>query len=251
MGVGLGIQFVPLWRFGFLDRQHITDVILLGRNGIAVGIGFDGFHYGSVQRNGVFCTSKGIQTVVLNLIDAGLRSIDGLLQRNRLGVFCIGQCNGGRTLTYGNFRYFHISAGIHIDFVTVRSLDFFQKISARVQTGPLGFAVGIGLSGTHIDITGIGSVKGVIVSAGDRSGAGRISIQSKLCACQISGACGVGLSQRNLASTSTVGCPIATEIIESIRSILCGSIYLRLDSVDKASTEQIGRTLLCPDRSTM
>ena len=90
MGVGFGVQLISLGSLGFLDGQHITNVILLSRYGIAIGIGFDSFNHLAIQRNGVFCTSKGLQTVVLNLIDAGLGSIDGLLQGNGFGVLCIG-----------------------------------------------------------------------------------------------------------------------------------------------------------------
>ena len=80
MGVGLGVQLVPLGSLGFLDGQHITDVILLGRCCVAAGIGHKGFHHLAIQRNGVLCASQGIQAVILNLIDAALGSIDRLLE---------------------------------------------------------------------------------------------------------------------------------------------------------------------------
>ena len=90
MGVGLGVQLISLGSLGFLDGQHITDVILFCGSRIAVGIGLDGFNHLAIQRNGVLRTCQRIQTVVLNLIDAGLGSIDGLLQGNGFRVLRIG-----------------------------------------------------------------------------------------------------------------------------------------------------------------
>ena len=251
MGVGLGIQLVPLGSFGFFDRQHITDVILLSRNGIAIGIGLNGFHHSTIQRNGVLRTGKRIQTVILNLIDAGLGSIDGLFQRNRLGVFRIGEGNGSRSSTYGNLSNFHITAGIDVDFIAIRSLYFFQKIRSAVQTGPPCLAGGIRLAGTYVDITGIGGVEGFVVCTGNGRGTRRIAVQSELCTRQISCACRVGLGHRDFTGASTVGSPIASKIIKSIGPVFCSGIHLGLDSVDKACSKQVGRSLLCPDRSAM
>ena len=125
MGVGLGVQLVPLGSLGFLDSQHITDVILLGRCCVTAGISHKSFHYFAIQRNGVLCPCQRIKGIALNLIDAALGSIDRLLERHRLGVFSIGQCNVGGFNTNGNLFDLHLAGGIHIDLVPLRCLGFF------------------------------------------------------------------------------------------------------------------------------
>ena len=78
-GVCLGIQLVALGCFGFLNCQHIANVIVLTGLCVAVGIGLEGFHYLAVQGNGVLGTRQGVQRIVLDLIDTTCGSVDRLL----------------------------------------------------------------------------------------------------------------------------------------------------------------------------
>ena len=210
MGVGLGVQLESLGSLGFLYGQHIPDVILLGRGCVAIGIGHKGFYYLSVQRNGVFSASQRVQRVVLNLIDAALGSIDRLLEGHRLGVLRIGQRNVGGFSTDGNLLDFHLTGAVHIDLVALRRFGFKHKVCATVEARPLTFSICIGFTDTCADITSIGSGQAGVVSTGNGSGAGGVTIKGKFRTCQICGACGVSLGQTDVASTFAVGRPVTS-----------------------------------------
>ena len=78
MGVGSGIQLETRGCFGFPNGQHIPDVIVLGRNRIAVSIRGNGFYCLTVKGHGILRTGQGVQRIVLDLRYTGSRRIDGL-----------------------------------------------------------------------------------------------------------------------------------------------------------------------------
>ena len=61
----------------------------------------------------------------------------------------------------------------------------------------------------------------------------------------------VGLGKADGTLAGTIRCPVATQIIESIASVLCGGIHLSLNTVYKTGTEQVGRTGTCPNTAVV
>ena len=251
MGIALGIQLIAGRRLSFLDGQHITNVVLLGGCCIAVGIGNKSFHHLAVQGDGILRSCQRIQGVALDLVNTGLRRIDGLLQGNRLGIFCVGQSHSRILRTNGHFLHFHLTSGVHIDFVAFRGFGFFHEVSTTIQASPLTLAVGIGLTDAGADIAGIGGGQSRVVCTGNGSRTCRVTVQSKLCTRQVGSTCGIGLGQANRASALAIGSPVATQVVEGVGTILCGGVYFRLDSVNETSTEELIRTAFLPDSGTM
>ena len=247
VGIGLGVQLVAGRRLGFLDGQHITDVVLPCGCCVAVGISLEGFHHSTVQGDGVLRACQRIQGVTLDLINAGLRRIDGLLQGNRFGILGVGQGDSSVLDTYSNFLDFYLASGVYIYFVAFRGFGFFHEIGTTVETSPLSLTIGIGLADGGTDIAGVGGIQGGIVGTGNGGGAGRIAIQSELGTCQILIACCIGLGQANRAGTFTIGSPVTTQVVEGIGTILCGGIHFRLDAVYQTCTEELIGSALFPD----
>ena len=251
MGVGLGVQFESLGCLGFLDGQNIPDVILLGRGCVAVGIGHKGFHYLAVQRNGVFSASQRVQRIALNLIDTALGSIDRFLEGHRLGIFRIGQCNIGGLDAYGNLLDLYLTGAVHIDLVPLRRFGFLHKVCSTVEARPLTLAVCVRFADTCADIARIRGRQAGIVSTGNGSGAGGVTVKGKFRTCQISGACGVGLGQTDAACAFAVRCPVPAQVIKSVGAVFCRGINLCLDAVHKASSKQLVRSSLFPNRGAV
>ena len=210
MGIAFGVQLIAGRGFGFLDGQHITNVVLLGRCCIAVGIGNQSFHHLTVQGDGILRTCQGIQRVALDLIDTGLGGIDGLLQGNRLGVFCVGQGHSSILSTNGHFLHFHLTSGVHIDFIAFRGFGFLHEVSATIQASPLTLTIGIGLTNAGAHITGVGSRQNRIVCTGNGSRTCRVTVQGELCTCQVGSTCGIGFGQADRAGALAIGSPVAT-----------------------------------------
>ena len=251
VGVGLGIQLVAGRCFGFLDGQHITDVILPGGYRVAVGIGLEGFHHGTVQGDGILGACQRIQGVALDLLDAGSGCVDGLLQGHGLGVFRVGQGDVCGTVCHRHFLDLHIAAGVHIDLVALRGFRFLQEVSAAVEAGPLCLTCGSGLADTGADIAYIRSVLRVVVPSSDGNGAGGVTVQGELGTCQILIACGIGLGQADGTVALAIGSPVATQVVEGVGTILCGGVHFCLDAVDKTGSEQLIGATLFPDGRVM
>ena len=177
--------------------------------------------------------------------------IDGLLQGNRLGVFCVGQGHSRILSTNGHFLHFHLTSGVHIDFIAFRGFGFLHEVSATIQTRPLTLTIGIGLTNAGAHITGVGGGQCRIVCTGNRGSTCRVTVQGELCTCQVGSTCGIGLGQADRAGTLTIGRPVATQVVEGIGTILCGGIYFRLDSVNETSTEELIGTAFLPDGGAM
>ena len=251
MGVGFGVQLIAGRRLGFLDCQYITDVVLLGGYRIAVGIGLEGFHHGTVQGDGILGTCQRVQGITLDLLDTSCGCIDGLLQGHRLGVLCVGQGDFGGLGTYRDFLNFHLAGGIYIDFVALWSTGFEHKVHAAVEPSPLCLTRRIGLADAGTDIASVGSIQAGVVRTGNGNGAGGVTVQGEFRTCQIHSTCGIGLGQADRAGTFAIGSPVATEVVEGVRTILSGGIHFGLDAVDKTSSKQLIGTTLFPDGGAM
>ena len=251
MGVGFGVQLIAGRRLGFLDCQYITDVVLLGGYRIAVGIGLEGFHHLTIQGDGILSTCQRVQGITLDLLDTSCGCVDGLLQGHRLGVLCVGQGDFGGLGTYRDFLNFHLAGGIYIDFVALWSTGFEHKVHAAVEPSPLCLTRGIGLADAGTDIASVRSIQAGVVRTGDGNGAGGITVQGEFRTCQIHSTCGIGLGQADRAGTFAIGSPVAAEVVEGVRTILCGGIHFSLDTVDKAGTEQLIGATLFPDGGAM
>ena len=251
MGIAFGVQLIAGRGFGFLYSQHIANVILLGRCCIAVGIGNQSFHHLTVQGDGILRTCQGIQGVALDLVNTGLGGIDGLLQGNGLGVFCVGQGHSSILSTNSHFLDFYLASGVNIDFVAFRGFGFLHEVSATIQASPLTLTIGIGLTNAGAHITGVGRRQSRIVCTGNGSRTCRVTVQGELCTCQVGSTCGIGLGQADRAGALAIGSPVATQVVEGIGTILCSGIYFRLDSVNETSTEELIGTAFFPDGRTM
>ena len=120
-----------------------------------------------------------------------------------------------------------------------------------MEASPLGKACTGSLTNAYADITGIGIGQCRIVCSCNRYSTGNIPVECKFRTGKIYCACRIGFGDADITAAGTVGGPVATQVVEGITAVFFCGIHFSLNSVDKAGTKQVGRTVGSPDGCAM